>query len=227
MHRRSFVAIALAGAASTKAAFALGRTIGITEVSVNPRQPRAGSNGFGREKGVMSFRVIARPPLAGNQYKGIESWGNGDGSGIYQCVEIIRRYAQKLEFVGYEQSVQFKNLPSLGNGDQCARNFARKSEGAFRYVGGSSAALPKIGSVVSVAGWAAVPEGHVGIVQMAPQVSGDTATVTLFDQNFPSATWKTLTFSRANGVWAGNLRNTSSNGTATNAAVVGWADPTE
>lgn len=227
MQRRKLLAVAGAGlVVALTPGVAHARTIAISDVSVSPAQPPANSNQFGVLKGVLSFRVTGNPPLAASSpYRGIESWGNGDGSGRYQCVDLIRRYAQKLEFDGYQLPLRFDQLPSVGNGQDAAERFAGRSGGGFRFVRSPASALPRLGAVVSIRGWPALPEGHTGIVQRVSS-SGTSAVVTLFDQNFPSAQWKTLEFTRANNLWSGVLVNTPQSGAVTRNAVTGWADPT-
>ncbi|MEQ1819547.1 MAG: CHAP domain-containing protein [Terricaulis sp.] len=227
MNRRHFLAAATIGCGALFIpGVAEARTLAISDVSVSPAQPPTNSTGFGVQRGVLSFRVVGNPPLtAANAWRGIESWGNGNGSGQYQCVDLIKRYAQKLEFPGFELPRRFNELPSLGNGVDAAERFAGRSDSGFRYVRTSGAALPRLGAVISVRGWPGVAEGHTGIVQRVSS-SASAATVTLFDQNFPSAQWKTLEFTRAGNLWSGVLVNVSSSSGTTRNPVVGWADPT-
>lgn len=226
MDKRSFFVGATAAGLAALASPAAAATIAITELSVSPSQPNSGADKLGALKGTLSFRVIANPKLAGNQYKGLESWGNGDGSGQFQCVELIKRYAQKLEFKGYGAGVASKNLPSVGDGQDAARRFADNSSGTFVYTRKSGSRLPRLGAVLSIDGGTVIPGGHVGIVQMvSTSSSGSRATVTLFDQNFPSSRWKTVDFTKSNGKWSGTMSNTK-NGKTTYLNVVGWSDPT-
>lgn len=137
-----------------------------------------------------------------------------------ECSALIARYAGLL---GYSQN-------SIGNGWEAASKFAARSGNQFSYVKNGSAERPYDGGVISISGkdvnGKPFPNysdfaGHVGVVQKAVFRPGETTgTVTLFDQNWPSETWKTVDFVLKNGVWYGTMR---SNGRSIN--VEGWANP--
>lgn len=135
-----------------------------------------------------------------------------------QCVELIQRYAGMFS--------EENRITGLGNGKDVASNLPNKTSGAFEYSeNGSSIEKPVIGSVISInlTGDLA-PYGHVGIVQDVVE-AGNTITVRLFDQNWPtniSKSWKTVIFTKQphDGSWSGVMLN---NGKKMD--VVGWANP--
>lgn len=143
---------------------------------------------------------------------------------IYQCPELVVRYAAALGF----------NQRKLGNGHAVAEAFAAASGQQFSYEkNGISTEAPVEGAVISIAGVDTKgrsfppPEGkygHVGIVQKGSFV-GDSGTVTLFDQNWPGRAWKTISFQRVGGVWTGTMTNNPSNGQSQIINVAGWANP--
>jgi surface antigen len=149
-----------------------------------------------------------------------EGWTNT----VYQCPELIVRYSAALGFGG----------GALGNGHQVARNFASRSGGQFTFQrNGQSSEPPYEGAVISISGTDTLgrsfppPDGqygHVGIVQNA-RFDGNNGTVVLFDQNWPSASWKTISFERRNGAWFGTMTNNPRNGAGQLVDVVGWANP--
>lgn len=145
-----------------------------------------------------------------------------------QCTHLIVRYAQLLGLSEIEAT------GDVGDGKDVARNFATKSGGQFRYVGGASATEPPVvGAVVSIGTidqsgrpWRGNPYGHVGIAMRVASPTPTTKVITLFDQNFPlpSGQWKPVTFTLSNGVWRGSMSNSVGRVTQ-NMVVAGWANP--
>jgi hypothetical protein len=184
--------------------------------------PTPGRNGINQHKGTLKFRVNND-----TTDRTLNTYGNGTAatSSERQCVELIKRYAAKLGFVGYTAALgaadNGNNLPSLGDGYQAAGNFAGKSDGGFVYVANGSASLPKAGAVVSIAEF--IPGGHVGIIcnHDAPTSTTTTVSIKLFEQNMPIDTWKEIRFRKSGGKWFGQMSNKG-----TYYDVVGWANPT-
>lgn len=143
---------------------------------------------------------------------------------IYQCPELIVRYAAALGF----------SERKLGNGLAAAEAFAAISGKQFSFEqNGKSTEPPVEGAVISIAGVDTKggsfppPEGrygHVGIVQKAI-FAGDRGTITLFDQNWPGKAWKTISFQRRAGVWSGTMTNNPAGGQSQIINVAGWANP--
>lgn len=138
-----------------------------------------------------------------------------------QCVELIQRYAGM--FTGDDR------ITGLGDGKYVASNLPDATDGAFAYFANGSKSAPEVGSVISINLQGALAEyGHVGIAQSV-SVQGDTITVTLFDQNWPTNSlmaWKTVTFTRqADGGWSGVMKQTTASGEVISNAVAGWANP--
>jgi hypothetical protein len=107
--------------------------------------PKNNGNDLGKLKGTLYFYVNGE-----SVERSLKSFGNGiDGKGMWQCVELIKRYAAALK-------ISVKS--SLGNGQDVAKRFETQSNGAFSFVHNGALNLPKPGAVLSVTGWDAVPE---------------------------------------------------------------------
>lgn len=219
MHRRLFLVTiaALAGTASSGRAQTAFRIFGLWA-----RDPTPNRNGVNQLKGTLNFRVNAD-----TADRTLNAYGNGTAGTApeRQCVELIKRYAAKLGFVGYSADLgpgdDGNGLPSLGDGHQAARRFASASGRRFVYVANGAAALPKPGAVISIVEW--IPGGHVGIIcNHDPADAQDgTVNIKIVEQNMPINTWKEITFTRRNDRWHGAMLNRG-----VYRDVVGWANPT-
>lgn len=151
------------------------------------------------------------------------NYGTTDGDPKYQCVYLIKKYGVEL---------QVFDSTDLGLGDAwgVAEKFAEIADG-FDYVSAESNVsrnqLPKDGAVLSISGWGNLKEGHVGIVAGHTWNDDGTYSVILFDQNWSSNKWKTVTFAEVGGKWVGSMPNTPKSTNVTiYLDVEGWANPT-
>jgi len=181
----------------------------------------------GAVRGVIHFRVKGE-----SWERKLTSYVNdrprNGAAGKRECVELIKRYAANLGFPRFNKAKigrgdDGNTLPSLGNGVDCAANFASRSEGNFRYYRNGQADLPKPGAVVSTKTWSGVP-GHVGILCNYDRPSSRTTRlrVKLFDQNM-TGSWKEVVFTKKNGIWRGEITVNASRGITID--LQGWADP--
>lgn len=218
MLRRSLLgALAALGSLSPALAATKIRIWGLWVVGPAAYKP----NDPGAVKGTMYFRVNTDP-----YDRSLITYGNGTAASApdRQCPELIKRYAAKLGFKGFTDSLKADNgnkLPSLGDGHQAAKNFAAKSDGAFVFVPNGSAEMPKPGAVLSIVEF--VKGGHVGILCNHSANSNQTSpfSVKLFDQNMPITSWKEVKFTKSNKKWSGKFTNNRKD-----YDVVGWANPT-
>lgn len=216
----SAAALALLVPSVAYAALAALLPIGIATFSAPP--PTAGRNGLNAVKGTATYRLYGQTTT-----KSLIAYGNGDGTGVRQCVELVKRYATGLGFPNFVGKINSSNIstgPALGNGYQVAGNFAYESKGSFVFIANGATTLPKPGAVLSISTWnsAAGAYGHVGIVinYTQPSSTATSATIQLFEQNMPIDSWKTVTFTKSSGRWYGTMRNTTFY-----PSVVGWANP--
>lgn len=186
------------------------------------RDPTRNRNGVNQLKGTLHFRVNND-----SVDRSLNAYGNGAAttSRDRQCVELIKRYAARLGFSGYSAELgagdNGNGLPSLGDGHEAARRFARASDRRFVYIANGSPELPKPGAVISIVEW--IPGGHVGIVcnHDPADARGGTVNIKIFEQNMPIDSWKEIRFTRRNDRWYGAMLNRG-----VDRDVVGWANPT-
>ena len=174
-----------------------------SDVLVTPTVVEQRHNVFGGIKGTFSYNIVRTPALSTKSRRTLIAYGNGIGTtkGQFQCVELIKRFAQQLEFPA-----------ALGKGDAnvTAQKFAEASGGGFsHHWNGASDKFPRIGSVISFEPWSTLP-GHVGIVQWESSGIKDIGIVKLFDQNWPIGDWKTVEFKKINGYWHGSMLSNGS-----------------
>ena len=202
--------------APATAQIAEGRWLWLSSKSASPVQGASG-----KTRGQITVASSGGRSFVLTSYSNdTEGWTNT----VYQCPELIVRYSSALGF----------GSGALGNGHEVAKNFASRSGGQFTFQrNGQSSERPFEGAVISISGTDTQgrsfppPEGqygHVGIVQTA-RFDLNAGTVTLFDQNWPSAAWKTIGFERRNGLWYGTMPNNPSGGPSQLVDVAGWANP--
>lgn len=170
-------------------------------------------------KGTMTFTVNGSTT---KRY--LNSYGKA-GPTSRECPELIKRYAYLIGIpVGtLGKGDNGNSLSSVGNGNQAAQKFASLPSSGFTYVANGSTALPKAGAVISIAGWTGNTPGHVGIAMpyAKPSSSATTVTISIFEQNMPISSWKTVTFTKSkSGTWTGQMRNGKNY-----PQTVGWANP--
>ena len=204
---RSILLAALFGLA---APFSAGANPPVGIRSLWALDPAPNGNGLNQVKGVLHYRINGE-----TVDRTLISYGNGlDGQSLlHQCVELIKRYAASL---GISTNSGF------GDGQYVAQNFATRSSGAFSFVPNDAPNLPKPGAVLSVSGWDALPEGHVGIIanHSDAEAASGMVKIKLFDQNMPVDSWKEITFRNVGGRWRGTMLNKG-----VERLVVGWANP--
>lgn len=189
-------------------------TLTITTFSVSAS---TGVETSGKIKGTASFKISGD-----KNARTLIAYGNGTGAGVYQCVELIGRYGLALGLASFPKG----KLPALGNGYQVAQKFATLSGGGFAFISNGATDLPKPGAVISIEDWKGSDGkwigGHVGIVAnyTAPTSKATTLTFSIFEQNMPTPTWKTITFTKSGTKWSGYMLNNS-----IKRSVVGWANP--
>ena len=173
--------------------------------------------------------VLTIPKVGGGVIK-LESLGNGDGYGSTndtkyrnQCTKLISAYAEALEFSDKED-----RTTAVGHGHAAAKEFAGLSNGQFTYVNGNGGEeAPTKGTVLSISPYEGNQYGHVGIVSAIKRSpDGQSMTVTLFDQNWPSGAWRQITLTRDANGWKGQLEiYPPSRDTPIYAQIEGWANP--
>lgn len=183
-----------------------------------------------RLRGTLHFRAGSdRSDRTLNAYGAGSNWRTTPR----QCTELIKRYGYELRLPGFRGSNLsdrdlYSGSPAMGNGHEVARRFATVSNGAFTYFSNGARAVPRAGSVISIAPWSGNEFGHVGILCNHSPREADSGQVRiiLFDQNLSASSWGEIRFLRSgsgsNSRWYGSLR--SSSGRAYY-PVAGWATP--
>lgn len=231
MDRRLFIMAAGSTFVADQAVAQSSRTLTISEISVSGPLNTT-TQREGQSRGVMSFRVRSPSTSSRGRVTSVEAfWNPNLASGPHQCPILIGRYALELGFAD-GQGRRWTYPTGAGT----AALFASRSNGLFTPVKTQSTFLPKAGSVMSVAGYGTLTAGHVGILSASiANPTSDRVELPLFDQNWPSTSWKKVIFERpavnrrqpnAARNWTARLEVTPAGSRTTYKPVVSWTEPT-